>query len=140
MILRMIPAIVFTAFVASREEASLSTRISQRDFPSVFQAWNAASPAATADATAMLARHDLVFLHPSMMGLNSGTACEGTAFDFAPAEIAEAKARRAAFLAKNPRLILLAEIRYRDAPKGFIPEEAPQELLRELIPFLGQGR
>ena len=125
MILRMIPAIVFTAFVASREEASLSTRISQRDFPSVFQAWNAASPAATADATAMLARHDLVFLHPSMMGLNSGTACEGTTFDFAPAEIAEAKARRAAFLAKNPRLILLAEIRYRDAPKGFIPEEAP---------------
>ncbi len=26
---------------------------------------------------------------------------------------------------KNPRLILLAEIRYRDAPKGFIPEDAP---------------
>ncbi len=73
----------------------------------------------------MQALHDLVFLHPSMIHLQSEAAWEGTAFDFTPASIAQAKAKRAALRAKNPRLILLAEIRYRDAPKGFIPEEAP---------------
>ncbi len=125
MILRVVQAMVFTAFVASAEGASLAERISHRDFPSVFQAWHGAAPIAGADATTMQALHDLVFLHPSMIGLQSEAAFEGTAFDFTPASIANAKAKRAALLTKNPQLILLAEIRYRDAPKGFIPEDAP---------------
>ena len=125
MILRVFQAIVFTAFVASAEDASVGERISHRDFPSVFQAWNEAPPIAGADATTMRAWHDLVFLHPSMIGLQSEAAFEGTTFGFAPATILKAKAERAALLAKNPHLILIAEIRYRDAPKGFIPDDAP---------------
>jgi hypothetical protein len=125
MILRVIQAIILTRCVALAEDRSLTERVSHRDFPSVFQAWNGATPIAGADATKMQAMHDLVFVHPSMMGLQSEAAFEGTAFNFTPASIAEAKARRAALLTKNPRLILLAEIRYRDAPKGFIPEDAP---------------
>jgi hypothetical protein len=124
-ILRVIHAILLTAVIASAEEESVARRISDRSFPSVFQAWNGASPVAGADATAMQALHDLVFVHPSMLGIESKTAFEGMAVDFTPASIAAAKARRVALLSKNPQLILLAEIRYRDAPKGFIPEDAP---------------
>ncbi len=125
MITRLIQAIVFTVAVASAEDTSLTKRISQRSFPSVFQAWNDATPTAAADVPTMQALHDLVFLHPSVMGLNSGTTCEGMAFEFAPADIAKAREKRATLLTKNPQLVLLAEIRYRDAPKGFLPEDAP---------------
>ncbi len=124
MILRVVQAVVLTAFVASADEASISERVSSRTFPSVFQAWNGATTSAGADATTLQAMHDLVFVNPSMVGLRSEAAFEGTAFDFTAAGIARAKARRAELLRKNPHLILLAEIRYRDAPKGFIPEEA----------------
>jgi hypothetical protein len=116
---------LLTTVVALAEDASVGERISHRVFPSIFQAWNKATPVAGADATTMQALHDLVFLHPSMNGLQSEAAFEGTAFEFAPASIAAAKAKRSVLLAKNPLLILLAEIRYRDAPKGFIPEAAP---------------
>jgi hypothetical protein len=111
--------------LALAEEATVGERISHRVFPSIFEAWNKATPVAGADATTMQALHDLVFLHPSMIGLQSESAFECSAFEFTPASIAAAKAKRVALLAKNPRLILLAEIRYRDAPKGFIPEESP---------------
>lgn len=124
MILRVFQAFVLTSLLASAEEASVAERISHRDFPSVFQAWNSAIPVAGAGATMMQALHDLVFVHPSMVGLQSEAAFEGTAFTFSAASIAEGKARRADLLMRNPRLVLLAEIRYRDAPKGFIPEDA----------------
>lgn len=73
----------------------------------------------------MMARHDLVFIHPAMIGLRSDAAFEGAAFTFTPTSLAAAKARRATLLAKNPKLVLLAEVRYRDAPKGFIFEDSP---------------
>lgn len=125
MILRAVLAMLLTAVLALAKDVSVGERISHRGFPSIFQAWNEATPVAGADATTMQALHDLVFLHPSMIGLQSEAAFEGIAFQFTPASIAAAKARRTALLARNPHLILLAEIRYRDAPKGFIPEESP---------------
>ncbi|MDB6068971.1 MAG: hypothetical protein JWL81_142 [Verrucomicrobiales bacterium] len=115
----------FTIFVAIGDDAPVEKRVSSRTFPSVFQAWHGARAVDGADPVSMQAMHDLVFLHPSMVGLQSEAAFEGLAFHFTPAGIAEAKAKRAALLAKNPNLVLLAEIRYRDAPKGFIPEDAP---------------
>ena len=125
MITRIIQAILCTVTFAAAEDTSLANRISQRSFPAVFQAWNDATPTATTDATSMRALHDLVFLHPSAMGLNSTTTNEGMALEFAPADIAQAQKKRATLLAKNPQLILLAEIRYRDAPPGFLPDDAP---------------
>lgn len=125
MILRAILVILLPTFIALAGDASVAQRISAREFPSIFQAWNGAAPVAGADTVAMQALHDLIFVHPSMIGLRSEAAFEGTAFGFTPTSIAKAKAQRAALLAKNPRLLLLAEIRYRDAPKGFIPEDAP---------------
>ncbi len=122
--LRILHSILLTACLASAAEPSLPERISNRDLPSIFQAWNDAAPVDGADVVTMQARHDLVFVHPSMVGLQSPTF-EGTTFEFSPADLAKAKARRAALLEKNSHLILIAEIRYRDAPKGFIPEESP---------------
>ena len=117
--------LLLAAFVARAGDAPVAERIAQRDFPSVFQAWNGATPLPQADAVSMMARHDLVFIHPAMIGLRSDAAFEGTAFTFTPASVAAAKAQRATLLAKNPTLVLLAEVRYRDAPKGFIPEDSP---------------
>ena len=114
-----------TACFAADPEAPVAERIARREFPSVFQAWNGAAPVAGADAAQMEARHDLIFLHPTAAGLRTEAAFEGTAFTFTPAGIAAAKARRAALLARNANAVLLAEVRYRDAPKGFIPEESP---------------
>lgn len=110
--------------VATGEELPVAKRVSSRDFPSVFQAWHGVQPKDGADPVTMQSRHDLVFLHPSMVGLKSDDPFEGTAFAFTSASIAEARTRRAALLEKNPNLVLLAEIRYRDAPKGFIAEDA----------------
>lgn len=106
-------------------EPTVEARIAQRSFPSVFQAWNAATPLPGQNADAMLARHDLVFLHPSALGLLSTNAWEGAARDFTPASIASARQRRAALLALNSNLVLLAEVRYRDAPRRFLPEDSP---------------
>lgn len=121
---RILPIILGSSLAARADGISVAGRVSQREFPSVFQAWNGATPVAGADATAMQSMHDLAFLHPSMIGLRSETAFEGQAVDFTPESIASAKAGRAKLLARNPHHILLAEIRYRDAPKGFIPEDA----------------
>lgn len=122
--LRILHFILLTACLASAAEPSLTERISNRDYPSIFQAWNDAAPVAGAHAVTMQARHDLVFVHPSMVGLQS-PSFEGTTFEFSPENLAKAKEKRAALLEKNPRLVLIAEIRYRDAPKGFIPEDSP---------------
>ena len=117
--------LLLVAFLARAADAPVAERIVRRDFPSVFQAWNAATPLPKTDAVSMMARHDLVFIHPTMIGLRSDAAFEGTAFTFTPVSLAAAKAQRATLLAKNPKLVLLAEVRYRDAPKGFIPEDSP---------------
>lgn len=125
MMSRTLLTLLFAASVAEAAELPVTERIVQRDFPSIFQAWNGVTPLPGKDATAMLALHDLAFLSPSQLGLQWEGTFEGTAFTFTPASLAAARARRDSLLAKNPHLILLAEIRYRDAPKGFLPENSP---------------
>ena len=102
----------------------IAPRIAARGFPSVFQAWNPATPLPGRDADAMLAMHDLAFLSPSTLGLKSDEAYEGAAMTFTSGSVTAARARRATLLAKNPHLILLAEVRYRDAPKGFLSDDS----------------
>ncbi len=106
-------------------ELSVVPRIERRSFPSVFQAWNGATPLPGHDANAMRAKHDLVFTHPGALGLGSTNAHEGMAFTFTAAGLDSARKKRAALLAANSNLVLLAEVRYRDAPKGFLPEDSP---------------
>lgn len=106
-------------------ELPVTQRIEQRTFPSVFQAWNGATPMPGHDADAMLARHDLAFLHPGSLGLFSSNKLEGMALNFTPASLNLARRKRSALLALNSNLVLLAEVRYRDAPQGFLPEDSP---------------
>lgn len=111
--------------VAFAETLPVAQRIQQRFFPSVFQAWNGATPMRGADSEAMLTKHDLVFVHPSMLGLVSDEKNEGMAQTFTPASLAQARIRRDGLLRRNPNLVLLAEVRYRDAPKSFLPDNSP---------------
>ena len=106
-------------------ERPVAQRIAHRSFPSVFQAWNGATPLAGQNANTMLARHDLAFLHPGAVGLVSSNAFEGMAYTFTAASLDSARRKRTALLALNSNLVLLAEVRYRDAPKGFLPEDSP---------------
>jgi hypothetical protein len=116
--------ILFLA-LSAHADSPVTGKIAQRNYPSVFQAWNKATPLPGKDADTMLALHDLAFLSPSQLGLKSEQEFEGIAFNFSTDSIMAARAHRAKLLAENPQLILLAEIRYRDAPKGFIPETSP---------------
>lgn len=109
----------------SAGELSVGQRIEHRLFPSVFQAWNGATPVAGHDANTMLARHDLAFLHPGTLGLVSTNAHEGMAVTFTAAGLDSGRKKRTDLLALNSNLVLLAEVRYRDAPKGFLPENSP---------------
>lgn len=106
-------------------ELSVTQRIEQRAFPSVFQAWNGAPATPGHDADAMLAKHDLVFLHPSALGLVESEKSEGLSCSFTRTSLISAQNRRTRLLALNSHLVLLAEVRYRDAPKGFLPEDSP---------------
>lgn len=101
---------------------TLRDRITTRTFPSVFQAWNAADNLKGEDAWATVARHDLVFHGPGFLGLRWEGQFTGLARGFAKESIAPARKLRAELLRKNPNLILLAEIRYRDAHRSYLPE------------------
>jgi hypothetical protein len=106
-------------------ELPIVERIAHRALPSVFQAWNGATPVPGHDANAMLTRHDLLFTHPDTLGLVSSNTFEGLAFNFTSASLDSARRKRTELLGMNSNLVLLAEVRYRDAPKGFLPENSP---------------
>ena len=102
-------------------ELPVAQRIADRTFPAVFQAWNPADNLAEpADATA--ARHDLIFHGARFFGLQWNDPHEGLATGFTPASVVAGQARRRALLARNPHLVLLLEVRYRDAHRSFLPE------------------
>ncbi|MFO1511657.1 MAG: hypothetical protein U1F83_01890 [Verrucomicrobiota bacterium] len=117
-------------------EPPVAQRIEPRSFPSVFQAWNGATPLAGHDADTMLTRHDLAFLHPGTLGLVSSNAFEGMALTFTAASLDFARRKRTHLLALNSNLVLLAEVRYRDAAKGFLPEDSPWWKRDELGQFI----
>ena len=106
-------------------DCPVAQRIESRSFPSVFQAWNGAAPARGQRDSDMLPRHDLAFLHPGNLGLVSTNSLEGMAIGFTAGSLDSARRKRAELLALNSNLVLLAEVRYRDAPKGFLPEDSP---------------
>jgi hypothetical protein len=89
-------------------------------------AWNPAEHTGDADKRDTIARHDLMFSGPSEFGLRwSGNQFEGLAESFTTQSIASARAFRADLLKRNPNMTLLAEIRYRDASRNYLPEDSP---------------
>ncbi len=103
------------------KERSIAERISARDFPSVFQAWSAADNIPNQDRLAVAARHDLMWHGVGWYGLRWNTRPSGLAERLEPGSIKEGLRVRHALLKLNPNMILVAEIRYRDAHSRFLP-------------------
>ena len=108
--------------LAAANELTVEQRIAGREFPSVFQAWSPADNLKSEDKFTTLARHDLVFHGAEFFGLRWNRPQPGLASGFTAESIAQALKQRKEMLGKNPRTIMLAEIRYRDASKNHLPE------------------
>ena len=93
----------------------LAQRIADRLFPSVFQAWNGAENLKE-DPEATIARHDLYWHVPEGFGLQWDDTYPGAAKSFRAVSVVSARALRQRLLARNPNIVLLASIYYRDAP------------------------
>jgi len=114
---------VFTAQTLAAAKP-VAQRITDRAFPSIFQAWNPAENLKE-DPEMTLARHDLLWHVPEGYGLEWDGATPGISTSFRSASVAAARALRERLLARNPHMILLAEIRYRDAPPTYVPMDHP---------------
>jgi len=103
-------------------ESTIPQRISGRDFPSVFQAWN---PAQTHDKEPEVqteARHDLLFHAADFFGLSWNGEHPGVATGFSKDSLGRGIKRREKLLELNPNMVVLCEIRYRDAHRSFLPK------------------
>ncbi len=119
-------------------EKSLQQKADDRDFPSVFQAWNPIDmpeyPLDTNDQRLVAAaKHDLLWEEPvSMLGFGTDLVLGavwnhehgGLATEFTPESHGIALNNRKKMLAMNPNMIFLLEVRWRDAPGSFLPEDS----------------
>lgn len=128
MCFRAIPVSItflFTMALCAEEltpRPSATERIAARTFPSIFQAWNRADNLQSEDTWTTLARHDLVFHAPDFFGLNWADKYPGISTSFTTDSQASAIGTRKKLLSKNPHLVMLAELRYRDAHQSYLPE------------------
>lgn len=110
------------ATAGAADPASIEKRIAGRTFPSVFQAWNPVEGTGDEDALTSCARHDLVFGGAGFFTLRWDHRHAGLATSFRDGCVKKGLEKRAALLKRNPNMILLAEIRYRDAHRRFLPD------------------
>lgn len=105
---------------------TINTRIGSRTFPSVFQAWNKATNLGDEPELVTAARHDLIFHSPSFFHLHWQ---EKPNAEFATSLTTESLTRgpmlRRELLKLNPNLVLICEIRYRDAHRSYLPDDHP---------------
>ena len=104
-------------------ERPVVERVEGRDFPSVFQAWSRADNLPNKDRLTVMALHDLIWHGPGGFGLIWDTRPRGLAEAFTPESIRNSRRIRQKLLKLNPDIILIAEIRYRDAHPNFLPKE-----------------
>ena len=124
----------------SLSRRSVAARLKGRDFPSVFQAWNPIDMperyplAESSDRLRAAAKHDLLWEEPvrqtggttqPVLGATWDHEHPGLATQFTPASRTQALANRREMLATNPNMIVLMEIRWKDAPGGYLPEDSP---------------
>jgi hypothetical protein len=110
---------------SSREKKPLTARIADRDFPSVFQAWSGVENVAGKDELERTAMHDLVWHGVEWFGLQWDGEPRGLATVIRPDTIEPAQRVRARLLQLNPNIVLIAEIRYRDASESFLGKDHP---------------
>lgn len=108
---------------SANAERPVVERVEGRDFPSVFQAWSRADNLPNKDRLTVMALHDLVWHGPGGFGLIWDIRPRGLAEAFTPESIRNSRRIRQKLLKLNPDIILIAEIRYRDAHQNFLPKE-----------------
>ncbi|MCX5677038.1 MAG: hypothetical protein NTX87_18775 [Planctomycetota bacterium] len=138
-VLAALLAAAIIAGVADGEEKPVARRIADRTFPSVFQAWSTADNLKGEDTLTTVARHDLVFQGPGFFGLKWDQTPPGLATAFTPESVARAKEKRRQLLALNPNLVMLAEVRYRDAGHDYLPEGHKWWAAKDGKPVAGWG-
>ncbi len=132
--------LVASTVVLPALEPAIEKRLAARTGISVFQAWNPidmpdAYPLWTnEDRLRAAAKHDVLWEEPvSQLGFNTalvlGAEWEGQhaglASEFTVLTTARALENRAKMLEMNPAMIFLLEVRWRDAPGSFLPEDSP---------------
>jgi hypothetical protein len=108
--------------VAAGKERPIGRRIAARDFPSVFQAWSPADNLRGEKQLVTAARHDLIWHGIGWYGLAWNKSPSGLGDGVRSESIEKGLRKRNELLELNPNLILIAEIRYRDASVRFLPE------------------
>ena len=91
-----------------------------RNYPSIFQAWNGIENRPDEDELHRLARHDLIFHDPYSLlripwNISEQQPYQGMATGLNPDQLDTARQRKQQLLSLNPDLLLLVEIRCRDA-------------------------
>lgn len=132
-------SLVFNTIFLSGQK-SVTQRVQDRDFPSVFQAWYGIDmpevyPTKTlAQRLDVASKHDILWEEPLsqlgekvdlVMGLVWDHENHGLASSFTKESLVLAKENKRKLLEKNPNMVLLFEVRWRDAPSTFLPEDSP---------------
>lgn len=131
-----------------------------RSYPSIFQAWNGIENRPNVNELHRLTQHDLAFAHPYTLlniawNISEKQPYAGLATGLNPSQLTAARKRKETLLSLNPHLLLLVEIRYRDAKYlsrqnethvknwwevGFYPPDSPYWLTdKESKPVIGWG-
>ena len=102
-------------------------RVTDRDYPSIFQAWSGIDDEPNIDRETLVARHDLFFHAAEVFGLKWNNKYRGLADGVEQDSIPGALAYRDTLRRLNPNMVLLAELRYRDAglDETFLPNNSP---------------
>jgi hypothetical protein len=121
------------------DASSVVARVDNKSFPAIFQAWNPLDmpskyPATTDDEFLKnAAKHSLLWEEPvSQLGFNTKLVLglvwdhkhAGLANSFTAETLAHAKENKKKLLAMNPNMVLLFEVRWRDAPGSYLPEDS----------------
>jgi hypothetical protein len=104
---------------------TLAERVAGRQFPSVFQPWNSADNLPAESQLDTAARHDLLWNMPEYLGLRWNSSYRLQADAFADGTVENAMATRRELLRRNPSMVLLAEVRWRDSPTTDLPADSP---------------
>ena len=104
-------------------ERALKERIQGRTFPSVFQAWNKADNLKGEDEWKTLTRHDLVFHSAEFFWLKWEGKYQGLSRTFEKKSVGYANGLRDRLMKMNPNLVMLGELRYRDAHESHLPKD-----------------
>lgn len=116
----------------------ISDRVNSRDYPSAFMAWYNIDmpeyPVETEDERIKAcAKHDLMWEEPLsqlgegvdlILGLTWDHKHHGLATKFTEESLQHALKNRKKLQALNPNMVCLFEVRWRDAPMSFLPEDS----------------